>query len=288
MTTFAKTGFNALSYAAFRPTYPPQVFKTVLTYHRGPSSLLLDLGCGHGLISRELSPSFTRVLATDPSSSMITQATSSTPPSKYPNIECRQASAEDLSFIPDGTLDMVVAGQAAHWFDYSKVWPELGRKMRKGGTLAFWGYKDNTFVENPKATKILDHYCYGEETMGPYWEQPGRNILRDKYRDISPPEKEWEDVVRVEYEPGTEGKGSGEGEVLMSRRMKLGEVERYLRTFSAYHDWKAENGAERDILDRMFEEMVEGEPEWKAAGEKWRDVEVENEWGSVILMARKK
>jgi trans-aconitate 3-methyltransferase len=63
---------------------------------------------------------------------------------------------------------MVVAGQAAHWFDYSKVWPELSRKVRRGGTLAFWGYKDNVFVEYPKASRVLDRYCYGEETMGPY------------------------------------------------------------------------------------------------------------------------
>ncbi|CZR62646.1 related to trans-aconitate 3-methyltransferase [Phialocephala subalpina] len=283
-----KAGFNALSYAAFRPTYPPQVFKTVLTYHRGPSNRLLDLGCGHGLISRELSPHFTRVLATDPSSSMITQASNTTSKDKYPNIEFRQASAEDLGFVKDGELDMVVAGQAAHWFDYGKVWPELGRKVRRGGTVAFWGYKDNIFVDYPVATRLLDYYCYGEKTMGPYWEQPGRQILRDKYKDIIPPSGEWEDVERVAYEPGTKGKGSGEGELLMKSRLKLGEVEGYLRTFSAYHNWKAENGGESDIVDVMFEEMVEQEPEWKKAGERWRDFEVENEWGSVILMARKK
>jgi hypothetical protein len=37
----------------------------------------------------------------------------------------------------------------------------------------------------------------------------------------------------------------------------------------------------------MFDKMLEAEPEWKEAGEGWRDVEVENEWGSVILLARR-
>ncbi|TVY13335.1 Trans-aconitate 3-methyltransferase [Lachnellula arida] len=273
MATFAKTFFNALSYAAFRPTYPPALYKTILAYHNGPSNTLLDLGCGHGLISRSLSPHFTSILATDPSASMITQAKSSS--TQYPNIQFRQASAENLDFIEDGSLDMVVAGQAAHWFDYSKVWPELGRKLREGGTLAFWGYKDNIFVDYPAATRIFDEYCYGEHTMGPFWEQPGRRILRDLYRDIVPPGDEWEGVQRVEYEPGLEGKGKGKGrgEVLMSRRLKLGEVE-------------GMGGRERDIADVMFEKMLEVEPEWKARGEAWRDFEVENEWGSVILMAR--
>jgi hypothetical protein len=225
---------------------------------------------------------------------MITQAKSSS--SEYPNIEFRQASAEDLGFVEDGSLDMVVAGQAAHWFDYSKVWPELGRKMRKGGTLAFWGYKDNIFVEYPRATKVLDEYCYGPNTMGPFWEQPGRNILRDKLRAVVPPASEWEDIRRIEYEPGTRGKGSGEGELLMAKRLKLGEVEGYARTFSSFHTWAAEHperkarkdGGEGDIVDEMFDKMLEVEPEWKAAGENWRDFEVENEWGSVILLARKK
>lgn len=296
LTSTRKAGFNAMSYAAFRPSYPPTVFKTVLAYHKGPSNLLLDLGCGHGLISRELSPSFKHVLATDPSMSMITQAKSSTSTAHYPNIEFRQASAESLDFVEDGTLDMVVAGQAAHWFDYAKVWPELSSKLRSGGTLAFWGYKDNIFVEYPEATKIFDHYCYGEETMGPFWEQPGRNILRDLYREITPPPSEWEAVERVEYEPGTEGPKTGAGKPLMHKKLKLGEVEGYVRTFSAYHNWMAKHsnqkakkdGGKGDICDELFEKMIEVEPEWQKTGEKWRDFELENEWGSVILLARKK
>jgi len=227
---------------------------------------------------------------------MVTQARSSTPSAQYPNISFSQGSAEDLSEIEDGSLDMVVAGQAAHWFDYSKVWPQLAKKVRRGGTLAFWGYKDNIFVDYPQASKVLDEYCYGPNTMGPFWEQPGRSILRDLYRDVVPPEGEWEDVQRIEYEPGTEGRGSGEGELLMEKRFKVGEMEGYGRTFSSYHNWMAahpgaksrKDGGEGDIVDEMFDKMLEAEPEWKSKGEAWRDFEVENEWGSIILLARKK
>jgi trans-aconitate 3-methyltransferase len=225
---------------------------------------------------------------------MVTQAQST--PSNPPNITFKQATAEDLSEIEDGSLDMVVAGQAAHWFDYSKVWPELKKKVRAGGTLAFWGYKDNLFVDYPAATEVLDHYCYGPDTMGPFWEQPGRNILRDRYQAIVPPPEDWLDVERIEYEPSTKGRGSGEGVVLMHKKAKLGEIEGYTRTFSSYHNWMAEHneqkakkdGGEGDIVDEMFAKILEAEPEWKAEGERWRDIEVENEWGSVILLARKR
>ena len=289
-----KATFSAAGYAAFRPQYPTKVFSTVLSYHEGPKSLLLDLGCGHGLISRALSPSFTHILATDPSTVMVAQAQSSTPINS--NITFKERSAEDLSDVEDGSLDMVVAGQAAHWFDYSKVWPELKKKVRSGGTLALWGYNDNIFVDYPAATKILDRYCYGPDTMGPCWEQPGRNILRDRYHTIVPPPEDWQDVERIEYEPSTKGSDSGKGTVLMHKKAKLGEMEGYTRTFSAYHNWMAQHmnekakkdGGEGDIVDEMFEKMIEAEPEWKIQGQNWRDFEVENEWGSVILLARKK
>lgn len=132
--------------------------------------------------------------------------------------------------------------------------------------------------------------------MGPFWEQPGRSILRDLYRDIIPPGEEWGDVERKMYEPGLEGRGSGRGEVLMCKRLRLGEVEGYARTFSSFHNWRVKHPEEKrrdeegegDIIDRMFGEMVQSEPEWKEQGERWRDFEVENEWGSVILLAKRK
>lgn len=62
-------------------------------------------------MSREFAPSFTKVIGTDPSEVMVTQARSST---KEPNVEFRQGMAEDMGFIEDGSLDMLVAGQAAH------------------------------------------------------------------------------------------------------------------------------------------------------------------------------
>lgn len=198
--------------------------------------------------------------------------------------------------MKSGSLDMVVAGQAAHWFDFSKTWLELKRTVRSGGTVAFWGYKDNIFVDYPRASQLLLDYCYNEGTMGPFWEQPGRNILREKYRAIVPPAEDWDDIERIEYEPGTKGRASGEGEVLMQKRLKLGEMEGYARTFSSYHNWMAGNegikarkdGGEGDIVDEMFDKMLEAEPKWKAMGDKWRDLEVDSEWGSVILLARRK
>lgn len=228
---------------------------------------------------------------------MIAQAQSSIKDlPEFSNVTFRQAHAEDLDFIEDGSLDVVTAGEAAHWFDYSKLWPEMQRVLRKGGTLALWAYKDNVFVGHPAATRIFHHYCYSqEEGLGGFWEQPGRSILRNLYRDIVPPENEWE-VERTEYEPAIEGLKDSKGERLLWRKLTLGGMEGYVRTFSAYVNWAGAHpdriprakGGQGDLVDEMFDKMLEAEPQWKSRGENWRDEEVEAEWATVILMARKK
>ncbi len=268
----------------------------VLSYHKGPRSLCVDLGCGHGGFTRDLSSHFTKVVGVDPSGPMVKQATSST---KAQNVSFIQGNAEDLDSFGDGSIDMVISSQAAHWFDYSKVWPMLKRKMRAGGTLAFLGYKENVFVKYPRTTQVLNHYLYDPDVdfMGPHWEQPGRNILRDLFRAIVPPETYFEDVQRREYEPKIQDSETvDQGERVMYKTMNLGEMEGYTRTFSAYYRWQAAHpdqkskaeGGKGDVIDEMFEEILKVEPEWKNQGDEWRDIEAESEWGSVILLARKK
>ncbi|KAI8179226.1 hypothetical protein K4K51_003805 [Colletotrichum sp. SAR 10_75] len=308
MSVFARSTFNAAGYAAFRPSYPASLYKTILGYHNAKSSngTALDLGCGHGLISRELAPHFSKVIAIDPSANMVKQASESTTDAK---ITFRQASSEDLSFVEDQSVDLVVAGQAAHWFNYVKVWPQLARVVKSGGTLAFWGYKDNILIGYPEANAIFDHFCYGEgqaspafplETMGEYWEKPGRQILRDNLSVVDPPASEWEKVKRIIYDPDRTTSQIGADvapEAAWQRKtLKLGEFEGYVRTFSSYRGWRdahpeiksrAEGGT-GDIADALFDRLLEAVPEWKAKGDRWREVEVEAVWGTTIILAKRK
>ncbi|PKS07373.1 hypothetical protein jhhlp_005975 [Lomentospora prolificans] len=314
MSIFGRTTYSAASYAAFRPSYPASLFSRVLAFHdKGASSrstsdlgTLLDLGCGHGLISRALGPHFRRVIGVDPSAGMVEQARSMTA-GKANNIEFRQGRAEELPFLGDGEVDMVVVGQAAHWFDLDKLWPELARVVKKGGTLAFWGYKDNIIVGQPEATKIYDDFTYsteevapGMESMNAYWEKPGRDLIRDSLRVVEPPPAEWETEVRDIYEPDRATCTVGEGEedaAWLRRDMNLGQFEGYVRSFSAYVGWRDNhpearsraNGGNGDVVDVMFDRILDVVPEWKAKGaEGWREVEIEAVWGTVLIMARRR
>ncbi|TKA56320.1 hypothetical protein B0A49_08927 [Cryomyces minteri] len=293
MATFAKSTFSHASYAAFRPSYPPSLYNTVLQYHRGPKNLCVDLGCGHGVVARALAPEFSSVLGTDPSKGMIEQAQSSTPKDQYPNVAFRSASAEHMPFLKDESVELVVAGQAAHWFDYAALFPEMRRIMRKGGTLAFWGYKDHIFVDYPRATQILNHYAYspGKDLLGEYWSQPGRSIVQNKLRAIQPPSTDWEDIRRIEYEPDSNGPASGEGTMFLTKKLKLGECKKYIRTWSAYHGWqeahpgmkKRSAGGNGDVIDQMFDDIANVVQDFKD-----EEKEVQIEWGSGLLMARRK
>ena len=265
-------------------------------YHIGSKELCVDLGCGHGVVARYISKFFSKVIGTDPSDGMIEQAHSLTARDDYPNLSFRDSFAERLTFLEKQTVDLVVAGQAAHWFDTSTVFVEMGRVLRKRGTLAFWGYKDPVFVDYPEATKILNAYAYrnDEHSLGPYWSQPGRSKVENKLRDIKPPIDDWEDVQRIEYEPGTGGPKTGEGIMFLSRLMALGECMDFIRTWSAYGAWqdtfrkkKRSDGGEGDIVDEMFDKMGSAEQDWPK-DEAWMEKKVMVEWGSGLLLARKR
>ncbi|KAI9888138.1 MAG: hypothetical protein M1823_000073 [Watsoniomyces obsoletus] len=299
MAAFSQSNYSASAYAAQRPTYPSSLYDQILSYHRGPRSLCLDLGCGHGLVTRSLAPKFERIIGIDPSRVMLDEARSLTDSSTFPNVEYHESNAESLPFIEDHSVDLVVAGQAAHWFNQPLFFAELRRVMKpSSGTLAFWSYKEHVFVDYPIASQINYHYVIepGTGLLGDYWSQPGHDMVQDHLRAITPPEEDWEDIQREEYEPGTKGPRSGQGELIMAKRLKLGQCREYVRTHSVYHAWKeahpgvksSSEGGKGDIVDEMFEKMVEREQDWQQAEPSWKEFEVDVEWGTGLIMARRK
>ena len=172
----------------------------------------------------------------------------------------------------------------------------MERLVRKGGTIAFWGYKDPVLVDYPKASEILQRNLYGDDpdTFGPYWSMPGRRYVAEQLRVIQPPGATFENVERVEYEPATKGSRSGEGTIFMERKASIGQTKAYYRTFSSFHGWQEAHpeqiarakGGEGDVVDRWFDEMAEDDKE----GDVFKDEENEvlMEWGSALVLCRKK
>lgn len=121
-----------------------------------------------------LAPHFQRVSAQDPSKKMVDIGLQ--PPSPASPIHYSVGSVEDMSFLPPSSVDLVIAGQAAHWFDHAKSWPELSRVLRPGGTVAYVGYGELFFPAHSRASEIFADMMRRVD-FKPYWSQPGRGIV---------------------------------------------------------------------------------------------------------------
>ena len=124
-------------YAASRPGYPggllPLVVReTGLT----PAWIVADLGSGTGLSSIPFLDHGNRVLGVEPNAAMRTAAEARM--AAYPGFESREGSAEATG-LAGGSVDLVVAAQAFHWFDPGAAAREAERILRPGGwRLVLW------------------------------------------------------------------------------------------------------------------------------------------------------
>lgn len=91
-----------------------------------------------GFIAQKLADKFDRVTAVDPSASMVAVGLQPPSSSGKPPIAYHVGSVEDLGHLAPGSVDLVTAGQAAHWFAFPGAWDELARVLAPRGTVAFW------------------------------------------------------------------------------------------------------------------------------------------------------
>ncbi|KAK1853445.1 methyltransferase domain-containing protein [Colletotrichum chrysophilum] len=142
------TSTQGMVYARGRPGYRPDLYKLIIDYHvstGGALDLLLDVGCGAGTATREISPYFAQAVGIDPSSGMIAAATSADGVALPANERIRfgASGAEQLGSnlsppIADGSVDLITAATAAHYFDMPRFWNAAARVLKPGGTVALW------------------------------------------------------------------------------------------------------------------------------------------------------
>ena len=165
------------TYAAFRPTYPRELYDFIFHHVRGRNAAW-DCATGNGQVARYLSPHFTEVYATDISQSQIDEAFMAE------NIFYSLSPAEKTSF-PDHGFDLITVGQALHWFNFDEFYREVRRTATRNGLLAVWGYALLT-VDPVIDDLFLDFY---KNTTGPYWDK-ARHLVENEYRDIPFPFKQ--------------------------------------------------------------------------------------------------
>ena len=303
-----ETTFRAFSreqgaaYAEYRLDYHPRLYNAVLDFHSstgGQLHTLLDVGCGPGTAVRVLAPHFAHAVGIDPSEGMIAMAralggslTSGGEP-----IHFEVSTVEDIptSLAEPGSIDLLVAATAAHWFDMARFWPRAAALLKPGGTVALWT-SGTALVDKegmPNGAAIQAAIDRVEEALDAYM-MPGNRLVSGLYADLTLPwgleepmgEFDRESFVRKEWNT-REGAEPVDEFYASQKPATVDALVKVFGTTSPYVRWSKANpgdvGTEMDPLVVMRGE-VEGL--LRKAGLEPESV-IKGGVGGVLLMVKK-
>ncbi|MFC6042068.1 class I SAM-dependent methyltransferase [Nocardioides hankookensis] len=140
-------GSVADAYDRGRPGYPAEAARWLV----GDEPVtVLEIGAGTGKLTEALVAVGHDVHATDPDDAMLAVLRT-----RLPDVPTSVAGAEELP-AADASYDVVVAGQAFHWFDLDRALPEIARVLRPGGRLALvWNERDEQIPWVRKLGRII-------------------------------------------------------------------------------------------------------------------------------------
>lgn len=156
---------QAADYAKFRPSYPPSLITELLQRVQG-RGLVWDCGTGNGQLATQLAPHFAQVFATDISAKQLQHAP------QVPNIRYQVEAAEHCS-LPNQSADLIVVGQAIHWFNFATFYAKVCRVAKPDAILAAFGYPLCQMAD-PSLEAAL-HFIY-EEILGAYWDAERKHV----------------------------------------------------------------------------------------------------------------
>lgn len=160
---------RSLEYAQFRPRYPEVLFADLARL--APSrSLAWDCATGSGQAAVGLATHFATVVASDASRAQLHQRLC------HARVAFVLSRAEEIP-ARRGSVDLVSAAAAAHWFELDPFYAQVQHVLRPAGILALWSYY--MFESEPAIDTYVDHLAH--EILGSYWPaqiQANRNLYR--------------------------------------------------------------------------------------------------------------
>ena len=122
------------NYARCRPSYPPKIVE-ILRQECGltSDSVIADVASGTGIFTRLLLETGNRVYGVEPNEAMRKAGEEYL--ANCPGFTSIEGTAESTT-LPDASIDLVTAAQAAHWFDRERALEEFQRILKPGGYLA--------------------------------------------------------------------------------------------------------------------------------------------------------
>jgi len=132
----------AETYEKFRPSYPAEALAAIRAYWTktpGVPRLLADIGGGTGISTRAMMAALAEgggdgwaAKVVEPNDDMRAQASAAL--ADRPDVTVVKGAAEALPF-GDGAVGLLLAAQAAHWFDRPRFYADAARVLAPGGVM---------------------------------------------------------------------------------------------------------------------------------------------------------
>jgi len=232
---------HAKVYSSYRRDTPitliEKIVSTLKEKYDGPLDLAIDAGCGSGQSTVALAPFFKKVYGSDVSEAQIKEAKEHRPLS---NVTYEVGPSETIPF-EDGSVQLVSAGAALHWFKLDVFFPEVRRVLSNNGVLAVYCYYSiKPDVDDPaKAEEITKLYQEFYKLTSKY-HAPQAKVAMSKYVDIDFP---FEEVQKF-------------GDVRDYFEGHLQDVVGYVTTFSGFQNLKRDDEKEANQFMSYFERRL--------------------------------
>lgn len=301
MATFSKTGFKTINYNSFRPRYPPSFYEILSKYSGKQIGNSLDVGCGTGIATYDLLNISDNVEGVDLSPSMIKTCNDlikercETLGIKDTNrITFNVGDLDNLDTLSEGKYDLIVGAQCLHWSkNFDQLFNKIYKLLKPNGVFAYWYYVDpivthaetnNDLQTLETAKKIYFKYMYDDANLiGPHWEQPGRSIIKNYYKDIDNKIPSiFRDVKINNYEVDLKNfryPSETEDLALVKKNIKIEQLLNYVSTYSGLHNYLETNPGSNVVKD--FGEELKNETGWND------DTPIDLVWNTGYTLMRK-
>jgi SAM-dependent methyltransferase len=152
---------QSAAYSRYRPGYPPELIEFVASC-APDTGLAVDSATGNGQAAVALAAHFDVVLAVDASRSQLERA------ARHPRVQYVCSTVERLP-VAAGSVALVAAAQAAHWFDFDRFYSEtVGRYWPPERRYVEEGYRTLPFPwrEQPAPQFSLETSWDLDQVMG--------------------------------------------------------------------------------------------------------------------------
>ncbi|MFN0277392.1 MAG: class I SAM-dependent methyltransferase [Pyrinomonadaceae bacterium] len=129
--TIERFSNRVANYVKYRPDYPREIISyLVANCGLTRKSVIADVGCGTGISAKMFLENGNRVFGVEPNSSMREAAEEYL--ASFPNFKPVDGTSDETR-LANGSVDLVVAAQAFHWFDAEKTRHEFKRILKPDG-----------------------------------------------------------------------------------------------------------------------------------------------------------